>query len=404
MQITSLILVAFLAAAPERTITVVVGQTKVLQAAGVREAAVGDAGIADVKPSGDRLLVTGLKRGATNLTLLSANGRTEYFVRVLAEDGDALARDVASMLEGVKGVKLKVVGDRVVLLGEIYTDEDARKIDAIRALFPQVVSLAEKNVVSIDRMVQIDVKLMEISRQAAVNFGLNWGDALPVNASGALQNPVVAGNLGRWQGALSVVSNFDAVLNVLSRKGLARMLSNPVLLAKNGTEAKFQAGGEIPIPVNQALGQATVEWKNFGMLLAFTPKVDPYGNVLLALKAESSELDFAQGIDSGGFHIPALTTRRTENQVNLVVGETLILAELFAARNAKEVTKVPGLGSIPLIGELFKSRSFRDDETRFFVFVTPRIVKPGDSTDEAIRKQLKVYEDAGEDIGAGILD
>lgn len=401
---TSFILLCLLAAAPERTITVVVGQTKVLQAAGVREAAVGDAGIADVKPSGDRLLVTGLARGSTNLTLLSANGRIEYFVRVLAEDADALARDVASMLEGVKGVKLKVVGDRVVLLGEIYTDEDARKIEAIRALFPQVVSLAEKNVVSIDRMVQIDVKLMEISRQAAVNFGLNWGDALPVNASGALQNPVVAGSLGRWQGALSVVSNFDAVLNVLSRKGLARMLSNPVLLTKNGTEAKFQAGGEIPIPVNQALGQATVEWKNFGMLLAFTPRVDPYGNVLLALKAESSELDFAQGIDSGGFHIPALTTRRTENQVNLVVGETLILAELFSARNAKEVTKVPGLGSIPLIGELFKSRSFRDDETRFFVFVTPRIVKPGESTDEAIRKQLKVYEDAGEEVGAGVLD
>lgn len=403
-MLTSFILISLLAAASERTITVVVGQTKVLQAAGVREAAVGDAGVADVKPSGDRLLVTGLARGSTNLTLLSATGRTEYFVRVLAEDADALARDVASMLEGVKGVKLKVVGDRVVLLGEIYTDEDARKIEAIRALFPQVVSLAEKNVVSIDRMVQIDVKLMEISRQAAVNIGLNWGDALPVNAAANLQNPVVAGSLGRWQGALSVVSNFDAVLNILSRKGLARMLSNPVLLAKNGTEAKFQAGGEIPIPVNQALGQATVEWKNFGMLLAFTPRVDPYGNVLLALKAESSELDFAQGVDSGGFHIPALTTRRTENQVNLVVGETLILAELFSARNAKEVSKVPGLGSIPLIGELFKSRSFRDDETRFFVFVTPRIIKPGESTDDAIRKQLKIYEDAGEEVGAGVLD
>jgi pilus assembly protein CpaC len=194
------------------------------------------------------------------------------------------------------------------------------------------------------------------------------------------------------------------VLQFLHRKGLARLLSNPVLLTKNATEAKFQAGGEVPIPVNQALGQTTIEWKNFGILLTFLPQVDPYGNVALAIKAESSELDFAQGLSSGGFNVPALITRRTENQVNLVAGETLILAELVTSKSAKSVEKVAGLGSIPIVGELFKSRAFRDEDTRFFVFVTPRIVKPGESTDEAIRKQLKVYEDAGEDVGAGVMD
>lgn len=387
----------------QANVDVVVGQTKVLPAPGVREAALGDASIADVKTAGDKLLVTGLARGTTSLTLLGPGGRTEYMIRVLAEDPKVLLADVQGLLEGVQGVKPRVVGDRVLLLGEIYKDEDARKIEAIERLFPQVMSLAEKKAINIDRMVQIDVKLMEVSTQAAVNLGIDWGNALPANAQAAASTPLMQG-AAVWNGTLSVASNFETVLQFLHRKGQARLLSNPVLLTKNGTEAKFQAGGEVPIPVNQALGQTTIEWKNFGILLTFLPKVDPYGNVALVLKAESSELDFAQGIESGGFTVPALITRRTENQVNLVAGETLILAELMTSRNAKTVDKVAGLGSIPILGELFKSRKFRDEDTRFFVFVTPRIVRPGESTDEAVRKQLKVYEDAGEDVGAGVMD
>ncbi len=393
-------------AATENSISLIVGQTKVIPATGIREVALGDASIADVKTSGDKLLVTGLTRGSTNLTLLGANGRTEFFIRVMAEDPQALSRDVGALLEGIQGLKIKVVGDRVVLLGEIYKDEDAARIDAVRELFPQVVSLAQKKSINIDRMIQIDVKLMEVSTQAATNLGLRWGTALPVNATGTLGAPVAIGNGGinPWNGTVSIVSNFESVLQILDRDGLARLLSNPVLITKNGTSASFLAGGEVPIPVNQALGQTTIEWKKFGIILNFLPKVDPYGNVLLNIDAESSELDFAQGISQGGFNIPSLVTRHTKNEVNLVVGETLILAELMTNKNSKQVDKVPGLGSIPIIGELFKSRSFRDDETRFFVFVTPRIVKPGDTTDEKIRKQLKVYEDAGEEIGPKVLD
>jgi pilus assembly protein CpaC len=394
------------AQANDRKLTLVVGQTRVLSASGVREAAVGDAAIADVKSSGDRLLVTGVSRGTTNLTLSGSSGRTEYLIRVLAEDPQALAQDVKDILEGTEGVRMRVVGDRVILTGEIYKEEDARKIELIRELFPQVVSLAEKKTLSIDRMIQLDIKLMEVSRQAATQLGLRWAPALPVSASGVLSAPVnlTSGGVGPWTGTLSIVSNFDQVLNFLGRDGLARMLSNPVVITKNGTEASFLAGGEIPIPVFQALGQATVEWKKFGIILKFMPRVDPYGNVLLKIDAESSELDFAQGVSFGGVSLPGLVTRRTQNEVNLVVGETLILAELVTNRNTKEVERVPGLGHIPILGELFKSRSFRDDEARFFVFVTPRIISPGDSTDEKIRRQLKIYEDAGDDLKPGVLD
>ncbi len=399
-------LAALLLGANGEALTLVVGQTKVLPASGIREVAVGDAGIVDVKTSGNRVLLTGVTRGSTNLTLLGSQGRREYFIRVLAEDPQALARDVSELLQGTKGIRLKVVGDRVVLSGEIYKDEDARKIDAIQELFPQVISLAEKNVINIDRMIQIDVKLMEVSNQAAVNLGFQWGDAIPLQASGNLVAPVAVGTggVGPWTGNISVLSNFDQVLRLLQRKSLARMLSNPVLITKNGTEANFLAGGEVPIPVNQGLGQTTVEWKPFGMILKFLPKVDPYGNVNLAIEAESSELDFAQGVNTGDVLLPALVTRQTKNEVNLVVGETLILAELVTNKNVKQVDKLPGLGSIPIIGELFKSRNFQDSETRFFVFVTPRIIKPGDTTDEMVRKQLKVYEDAEKELEAGILD
>ena len=388
------------------TLTVLIGQTRVVPAQGIREVAIGDASLADVKTSGDRVLLTGLRRGTTNLTLMGRGGRREYLVRVYAEDPNVLADDVAALLEGAEGIQYRVVGDRVVLSGEIYRPEDARRIELIQELYPQVLSFAELRTIGIDRMVQLDVKLMEISRQGLQRLGFQWGNQLPLGAEAAVQAPLTLGSdgVGTLTGTLSIISNFDSVLHFMLENALARVLSNPVILAKNGTRASFQAGGEIPIPVQQALGQTTVEWKNFGIILGFTPHIDPYGNVLLQINAESSELDFAQGVSLAGFTIPGLVTRRTENEVNLTVGETLILAELVTHKDSKAVSKVPGLGHIPIIGELFKSRQFRDDESRFFVFITPRIVTPGESTDEKIRRQLRLYEDAGEDLAPGLLD
>ncbi len=387
-------------------LTLVIGQTQVLPAGGVRDVAIGDATVADVKASGDRILITGLRRGSTNLTLLGAGGRTEHLIRVFAEDPQMLARDVKALLEGTEGVKLRVVGDRVVLSGEIYREVDARRIALIRELYPQVLSLAEFKTIAIDRMVQLDVKLMEVSHKALASVGIGWPGSLPLQGTGSLNAPVDlgVGSVGPWTGSLSVITNFGPTLQFMLESDVARILANPVLLAKNGTEAMFQSGGELPIPVNQGLGQTTVVWKDFGIILKFLPRVDPYGNVLLQIDAESSDLDFAQGVDLGGLSVPSLVTRRTRNEVNLTIGETLILAELVSSRNAKSVSKIPGLGHIPILGELFKSRSFRDEDSRFLVFITPRIVKPGDSTDEQIRKQLKAYEDAEDDLDAGILD
>jgi pilus assembly protein CpaC len=255
-------------------------------------------------------------------------------------------------------------------------------------------------------MIQLDVKLMEVDSAAATRAGLRWGESLPLRAEGSIGAPIAirGGGVRPWTGALSIASNFDNVLQIMSRDGLARLLSNPVLITKNGTEATFLAGGEIPVAVNQGLGHATVEWKKHGIILKFLPKVDAYGNVLLTLDAESSELDPSHGITGSDGNTPALITRRTTNEVNLVAGETLILAELVTRKDAKTVERVPGLGSIPILGELFKSRSFQDDQTRFFVFVTPRIMKPGDTTDDAIRRQLKTYEDAGDALKGGVLD
>ncbi len=394
------------AQASNEVLTLVVGQTRVVNAPNVREAAVGDASVADVKASGNRLLVTGLQRGSTNLTLIGSQGRKEYLIRVYAEDPAVLAHDVAELLKGTEGVDLRVVGDRVVLSGEIYREADANRIKLIQELYPQVLSFAELKTIHIDRMVQLDVKLMEVSTQAMRQFGVNWGDALALEANAGVNAPIAIGHggVGPWTGNLSILTNFDAILQFMLEDRVARVLSNPVILTKNGTEASFQAGGEIPIPVNQGLGQTTVQWKNFGILLSFLPRIDPYGNVLLKISAESSELDFAKGVNLGGLTVPALSTRRTNNEVNLTVGETLVLAELVNSRDSKEVGKVAGLGQIPIIGEFFKSRTLRDDDARFFVFITPRVVKPGGQTDEKIRKQLRIYEDAGEATEAEVFD
>jgi pilus assembly protein CpaC len=151
------------------------------------------------------------------------------------------------------------------------------------------------------------------------------------------------------------------------------------LIASNGKEASFLAGGEFPFPVVQAtqgLATVTILFKEFGVRLNFTPTITPSGKIRLKVKPEVSSLDFTNAVTVSGYFVPALSTRRAETEVELADGQTFAIAGLIDNRVTEVYNKIPGLGNLPVIGYLFRSRSFQKAKTELLVMVTPKLVKP----------------------------
>ncbi len=177
--------------------------------------------------------------------------------------------------------------------------------------------------------------------------------------------------------------NFDAALNALERKGAITTLAEPTLVALSGETASFLAGGEFPIPVLQrsggdddSSGGITIEWKPFGVSLAFTPTVLADGVINLVVEPEVSSIDQSASIVVNNLRIPGLNTRRARTVVELRDGESFALAGLLRTDFQDTVRQFPILGSIPILGMLFKSTSFQRDETELVIVVTPRLVRP----------------------------
>ena len=226
---------------------------------------------------------------------------------------------------------------------------------------------------------------------ASAQFGLPAGSiSLPFNPAtgqfvvGGANFPVAANNPGQtalnFAGrlfGLDIASAFD----VGERLGLITTLSNPNLTALSGETATFLAGGEFPIPISQGLGTTSIEYRNFGVSLAYSPTVLANGRISIRVRPEVSELSSQGAITLNGFQIPALTTRRAETTVELGSGQSFMIAGLMSNSSQNTVDKAPGLGDVPIIGNLFRSTSFRKGETELVIVVTPYLVKPVDGND-----------------------
>jgi pilus assembly protein CpaC len=174
--------------------------------------------------------------------------------------------------------------------------------------------------------------------------------------------------------------NVGAVVKALSEKGLFQSLAEPNLIATNGKEASFLAGGEFPYPVVQGGGanqSVTIQFKEFGVRLNFTPTVLGGDLIHLKVRPEVSALDFANGVTVEGFRVPALSTRRTETEVELRDGQTFAIAGLLNNTAADTMRKIPGIGDIPILGWLFKSRAIQKNQTELVVMITPQIIRRG---------------------------
>jgi pilus assembly protein CpaC len=177
---------------------------------------------------------------------------------------------------------------------------------------------------------------------------------------------------------------WSGFVDALHQEGIIKVLAKPTLVALNGQEAAFLAGGEFPIPVPQAFGLITIQFKKFGVGLVFTPNVADKKHISMSVAPEVSELDFQNALRTQGFVVPAITTRRATTTIELADGQSFAIGGLLRDNVKETINKYPGLGDIPILGALFRSTSFQKNETELLIIVTAHLVKPLDLTAQTL--------------------
>jgi pilus assembly protein CpaC len=354
---------------------------------------VGSAEIADVIPLSDQsLYVLGKKTGTTNVSVLDSSRRVIGVVDIeVGPDTGSVAEKLAAGV-GPTGIRVRSSGEQVILEG---TADDAptvdRAVEIARANSPGGVINATR--VASPQQVMLKVRFVEINRNAGREFGirsdyLGQTRAARVGRGGtAADGTIIDALLGSTAPFASILARFannsrmlDLTIDALESKGLVRRLAEPNLVALSGDSAKFQAGGEIPIPVasttQNGIPTITVSYKEFGVKLNFTPTVLSNGLINLKLEPEVSDIDPTVSITTGGISIPGISVRKASTTVELRDGQSFALAGLLQNITERNIEQFPWLGSIPVIGSLFRSTEFRSRETELVVIVTPHLVKP----------------------------
>jgi pilus assembly protein CpaC len=325
--------------APVSVLTLPVGQSLLIRYPDAKRVSAGDGAVIDVKVFDDthEILVLGKREGLTDLRLWSRDGSsTAYLVKVLGIP--AMDAPAAATLQ-------------------------ARPTILIKA------------------------KLIEVKKSALRDVGIDWADVaagpifgsldefvtnkhfrvIPDSAQGLGGQPLQLGSSNHYLAFTTVI---DSVINLLVNNGDARLLAEPTLTCIDGGQADFLVGGEVPIPVQNQDGALNVIFKQFGIILKVEPQANDAGLIRTKVNVEVSSVDKAISV----LGIPGFASRKTNTEMNVQSGKTMVIAGLFSSEDAKTVVKVPGLGQLPILGELFKSRQFRRGQTELVVLVTPWLI------------------------------
>lgn len=344
--------------------------------------------IADIQIAGPQsIFVFGQSIGRTTLFALDDQGGALLQRDVSVEhDLSQLRRMLASRFPDTR-VTVSSGPGSIMIEGAVET---AQQADAIATTVAGVAGEAGRVVnrmtVNAPAQVNLRVRVAEVSRNIDQRLGFNWralfnfgdfafGVFTGAGVTGAANSGV--GTFGAIGGSL-VTGDVDinVLIDALNREGLARTLAEPNLTALSGETASFTAGGEFPIPVAQDGNTTTIEFKQFGVILDFTPTVLSPDRISLRVRPEVSDLTDIGAIKVEGFDIPALSVRRVDTTVELASGQSLVIGGLLQQGTRDVVDKVPGLGDVPVLGSLFTSTRYQNNETELIVTVTPYVVRP----------------------------
>ena len=365
----------------------------------IQRVALTDEAIADaIAISTREVLINAKAEGVTTLVLWSRSGDRTFFTISVAPN----IRMVQDHLRATfPGEQVRVTANRgVMTLNGKVSDPavEERIIGLLQGMgAAAVVSNLELPIPAADRQILLRVKFLEVQRNAIREFGTNLlstGAGGTIGAVGTQQfgsvgPPSITGTIGgTLSGATSSFSlsdtlnilafrpdlNIGVVVKLLQTRGLSELLAEPNVVATSGKQADLLVGGEFPVPVIQggaSAGAVTVQFREFGIRIGFLPRFTQRGTIQMHVKPEVSALDFANALQLSGFLIPALATRRVETDVELMPGQSFVIGGLLDKRLVESINRIPGLSKIPLLGELFKSRSRQQNNTELLVIVTP---------------------------------
>jgi pilus assembly protein CpaC len=384
-----------------REMTLEAGQNRLLMLSeAITRIAVADPNVADLKVvTPNQVLLTAKNAGTTDLTLWNKENQPLVIALQVVRTVEALKRQLKELFPR-ENVTVSAAGDLVVLSGEVNDLRTPERVAEVARLHAKQV--ANLITVSGNHQVQLSVRFAEVSRNALKQIGVNLfahsnngaqlggmigpknalGNFTPIPGTAATgQVPPLfptepfSQSFQLFFGSADPFP-FNATLSLLEQTGLAKVLAEPSLVTLAGQEAKFLAGGEIPIPLASTLGALSVQWKKFGIQLGFTPTVLDPGTINLRVASEVSELDPNNGIQTGGLFIPGISSRQAEATVRLGDGQSFAIAGLLSDKVRSNIEKVPFFGSIPILGALFRSSSYQRQETELLVVITAHLVKP----------------------------
>jgi pilus assembly protein CpaC len=361
--------------------------------------------IADVYVSSPKQInVFGKGFGEATVIATAADGSVVYGAAVSVSPNISSINEALHQAMPDSNIRVTTLGQMAVINGTVASPEDATQAEAlVRSVLNAGIKDGEPlKILPVNRLktatplqVTLKVRIAEVNRsllkQIGVNllsnthgsfkFGVAQGGGIFLPEAGEtsdvagqiIRNPVgtTLSGVGKLFGI-----DFISALDLAQTDGLITTLAEPNLTAISGETASFLAGGEFPIPVSQGLASISIEYKQYGVGLAFTPIVLSDGRISMRVRPEVSELSDAGSVKLNGYVVPALTTRRAETTVELGSGQSFMIAGLLQNRNTNNIEKAPFLGDVPILGALFRSTKFQRDETELVIIVTPYLVKP----------------------------
>ncbi|KAA8999449.1 type II and III secretion system protein family protein [Affinibrenneria salicis] len=383
------------AAGAAQTMALAVGQGELLRVSGQMESVfVADPEIADVQsPAPGAVLVLGKRVGTTSLYALDGAGKQLLQRTVVVRHN--LAEIQTTLRQRFPALRLSLTSSpgTIMVAGSVPNAETAEAISqTVRPWLNDKEQLLNQMSIASPVQVHLRVRVTEVSRAVTQQFGVNWeaitskpGNFLlglggtrnfATTASGVTNYTTQSGSYGIIGGFKSGSTSIDTMIDALDKEGLISILAEPNLTAVSGQTASFLAGGEFPVPVRQESETTTIEFKPFGVALDFTPTVLSDDRISLKVRPEISEIDANSSITIDGLTIPGISVRRVETTVELGSGQSFAIGGLLQNNVRDVLSKVPGLGSIPVLGKLFSSSDYQNSKSELVVIVTPYLVRP----------------------------
>jgi pilus assembly protein CpaC len=392
-----------------QTLHLLVGRSLVITSPSrIKRVSLADPEIAEaIVVSPTQVLVNGKKPGGVSLLLWDEADQSQAFEVSVDIDVLGLSQKIHEVFPN-ENVHIDTSKDVVIITGKISSSVVADKIlEVVKGAAPKVTSMMEVPP-PLTGEILLQVRFAEVDRSALTQLGVNilstglgktigatttgqFGGTSPFNISDSF--PVKSGGSNPVEGTIQQTVNnalnvflfnpdihLGVVIQALQSQNVLQILAEPNLMTESGKEANFLAGGEFPYPLVTSVGSGSptvsVQFKEFGIRLSFTPVLSADGTIHLKVKPEVSTLDFSNGVTISGFVLPALSTRRVESEMSLADGQTFAIAGLVDNRVTEILSKIPGIGDIPVLGKLFQSKSLSKSKNELLVIVTPHIVHP----------------------------